>query len=78
MIAKENLPLIGQHGLNSLSLLNEKGIINIGGKSQTIYDFAKKENPKIEKNYLKKIKKVFFPKDSSLNTAKLKNLIKKK
>ena len=61
-----------------LKLLNEKGIINIGGKSQTIYDFAKKENPKIEKNYLKKIKKVFFPKDSSLNTAKLKNLIKKK
>jgi len=61
-----------------LKLLNKKGIINIGGKSQTIYDFAKKENPKIKKNYLKKIKKVFFPKDSSLNTAKLKNLIKKK
>ena len=33
-------------------LLDKKGVINVGGKSQYIYDFAKKDN--------KKVKKVFF------------------
>ena len=28
-------------------LINKKGIINIGGKSQSIYNFAKKDNPKV-------------------------------
>ena len=28
-------------------LLNKKGIINIGGNSQSIYSFAKKSNPKV-------------------------------
>ena len=28
-------------------LLNKKGIINIGGKAQLIYNFAKKSNPKV-------------------------------
>ena len=36
-----------------LKILNKKGIYNIGGKSQTIYNFAKKENKKIEKIYSK-------------------------
>ena len=27
-------------------LLNKKGIINVGGKAQYIYNFAKKENKK--------------------------------
>ena len=34
-------------------ILNKKGIINIGGKIQTIYNFAKKSNPKVKKNCLK-------------------------
>ncbi len=37
-------------------ILNKKGTINVGGKKQTIYNFAKKENTNIKKIYLKKIK----------------------
>ena len=55
-------------------LINKKGIINVGGKSQYIFDFAKKDNKKVKKIYLKKIKN--FPKDSSINSSKLKSIIK--
>ena len=55
-----------------LKLLNKKGIINVGGPSQTIYNFAKKGN--------KKIKKIFskgeFPKRTDMNLNKLKRIIK--
>jgi len=34
-----------------LKLLNKKGIYNIGGKSQSIYNFAKKDNANIKKIY---------------------------
>jgi dTDP-4-dehydrorhamnose reductase len=34
-----------------LKILNKKGVYNIGGKSQTIYNFAKKNNKKIKKIY---------------------------
>ena len=40
-----------------LKLLNAKGILNVGGKSQSIYNFAKIENPKVKNIFLKKIKK---------------------
>ena len=33
-------------------LINKKGIINVGGKSQSIYNFAKKFNSKIKKIFL--------------------------
>ena len=32
-------------------LLNKKGIINVGGKSQYVYDFAKKSNKKVKKSF---------------------------
>ena len=35
-------------------LLNKKGILNVGGKSQSIYKFAKKNNPQVKKIILKK------------------------
>ena len=38
-----------------IKLINKKGIINIGGKSQTVYNFAKKYNPNIKKISAKKI-----------------------
>ena len=41
-----------------LKLINKKGIFNVGGKSQSIYNFAKKYNGKV----LKKISKGEFPK----------------
>ncbi len=32
-----------------LKLINKKGIINVGGKTQTIFEFAKKQNKKVKK-----------------------------
>ena len=57
-------------------LLNKKGIINIGGKSQSIYDFAKQNNKKIAKAYLKKSTSV-IPFDSSINISLLKKTLRK-
>ena len=52
-------------------ILNKKGIINVGGKIQTIYNFAKKNNPKVKKKSGKKI----FPPNPSMNISKLKKII---
>ncbi len=57
-------------------LLNEKGIINIGGKKREIYQFAKKFSSKsIKKIPLSKVKN--FPKDSSVKIDKFLKVIKK-
>ena len=58
-------------------LINKKGIINVGGKSQTIFNFAKNDNPIVKKIYLKQVKDVNFPKNSSINTSKLKKILSK-
>ena len=52
-------------------LLNKKGIINIGGKTQSVYNFAKKYNKKIKKTSGKKI----FPRNPSMNLTKLKKIL---
>ena len=57
-------------------LLNKKGIINVGGKAQYIYNFAKKENKKVKKIYQSKKLKVKIPFDSSINIKKLEKIIK--
>jgi len=57
-------------------LISKKGIINIGGRTQTIYDFAKKNNPEVKKVYLENKSKIQFPKNPSINIDKLKKLIK--
>ena len=36
-----------------LKILNKKGIFNIGGKSQTVYQFARAENKKVKKIFSK-------------------------
>jgi len=58
-------------------ILNKKGIINIGGKSQFIFDFVKKDKKYIKKIYLKKKDKLRMPINSSLNVNKLKKILKK-
>ena len=58
-----------------LKLLNIKGILNVGGKSQSVYNFVKIENPKIKKIFLKK-KKINMPINSSVNIEKLKKILK--
>ena len=55
-------------------LLNKKGIINLGGKIQTVFNFAKKYNKKIKKSSGKK----FFPPNPSMNISKLKKILKSK
>ena len=57
-------------------ILNQKGIFNIGGKAQYIFNFAFKENKNIKKMYLKKSNKTGIPFDSSLNITKLKKILK--
>ena len=57
-------------------ILSRKGILNIGGKAQYIFNFAFKENKNIKKMYLKKNNKTGIPFDSSLNITKLKKIFK--
>jgi len=59
-------------------LLNKKGIINIGGKTKYIYDFAKTNNPDVKKIFLKKNMNLGIPFDASLNIKKLKRIINSK
>ena len=61
-----------------LKVINKKGIINIGGPTQTVYNFVKKENPSVKKIYAKKIKRLKFPLNSSMNLTKLKTILSKK
>jgi len=56
-----------------LRILNQKGIINVGGPSQTIYKFAKENNKKIMKIFTKGE----FPKRTDMNLTKLKKILKR-
>ena len=57
-------------------ILDKKGIINVGGKPEYIYDFALKDNKSVRKAFLKKNANIGMPFNSSLNTRKLKKIIK--
>ena len=54
-----------------LKIINKKGVINIGGKSQSIFNFAKSYNKKVKKKLLKGE----FPKKMDMNLGKLKKII---
>ena len=56
-------------------LIKKKGIINIGGKTQTVYDFAKKYNNKIKKISAKKLLGSKYPLNPSMNIKKLKKIL---
>ena len=55
-----------------LKLVNKKGIINVGGPTQSVFNFAKKYNKKIKKTY----SKGEFPKRIDMSLKKLNKLIK--
>ena len=57
-------------------LINKKGIINVGGKPQTVYKFVKSFDPKIKKIYAKKILGPKYPLNPSMNIQKLKKILK--
>ena len=52
-------------------ILDKRGIINIGGKIQSVYDFAKKT----KKDVLKSSGKKIFPPNPSMNISKLKKIL---
>ena len=54
-------------------LINKKGIINIGGPSQSVYDFAKKNHKKIKKKILRKTNSS-LPFNSTMNIEKFKKI----
>lgn len=58
-------------------LINKIGVINLGGKPNSIYNFAKKENKNIKKKFLKKTQKLGMPFNSTMNLVKLNSIIKK-
>ena len=58
-------------------LINQKGILNVGGKPQYIFDFARKENIKVKKTFLKKNSNLGIPFNSTVNLLKLKKILKK-
>ena len=72
---KKSLMYIEDAAKVTLKLLNQKGIINVGGKSQSVYDFVKRENPDIEPIYLKEISDVNMATDCSMDTTKMKKVI---
>lgn len=61
-----------------LQLLGEKGTINVGGPSQSVYDFARQTNPKIDKLNRKDIGDVLIAPDTSMNTSKMKSILRSK
>ena len=61
---------------NLLKLIKYKGIINVGGKSQSVYKFAKKYNSNIKKMSAKKVLGPNYPLNPSMNVKKYKRIIK--
>ena len=59
-----------------IKLLNKKGVINVGGKTRTIYNFAKQYNPKVKKIYIKKNSKYNFPLNPYMNLSKIRKIIR--
>jgi dTDP-4-dehydrorhamnose reductase len=57
-----------------LKLIDKKGIINIGGKKSSAYNFAKKYNKEIKKRIMPKNKQYLIGHNTSLNIKKLKSL----
>jgi len=59
-----------------VKILDKKGIINLGGPTKTVYNFAKKYNPKVKKIFIRKKSLYNFPLNPFMNLSKLKQVIK--
>tara|TARA_R110002012_G_scaffold264650_4_gene448046 strand:- start:216 stop:950 length:735 start_codon:yes stop_codon:yes gene_type:complete len=58
-----------------IKLLDEKGVINIGGDAQSVYDFASKENPNIKEINRLDVKDVNIAPNTTMNISKLKEIL---
>ena len=56
-------------------LINKRGILNVGGPTKSVYQFVKKDNPKIKRVFLKNKNKTLIPMNSSMNLGKLKKYL---
>ena len=54
-------------------IINKEGILNVGGKTQSVYDFAKSKNSNVKK--IKAKKKDNFPLRQDMNINKLKKFL---
>ena len=61
--------------IEPIKILNKKGIINIGGPTRTVYEFAKKYNQKIKGKINSKKSKTSYPSNCSMNLSKLKKMV---
>lgn len=62
---------------NLLKLIDKKGIINVGGPKQIVFNFARETNPNVKKISAKKMFGKKFPLKQSMNINKYLNFIKK-
>jgi len=69
---KSNFIFQDQFAKLFLKIINRKGVYNIGGKSQSIYNFARSTNPNIKK----KLSKGEFPLKQNMNIDKLNKILK--
>ena len=56
-------------------IIKRKGIINVGGPTRSVYNFAKIDNPKIKKAFINTKIKSLLPINSSMNLNKLKKFL---
>jgi dTDP-4-dehydrorhamnose reductase len=73
--SKKSLLYIDEAARICLKLLNESGIVNVGGDSTNPYDFAKKDHPNIGKIYRKDVSGVNMAADSSMDLTKLNRIL---
>lgn len=59
-----------------VKVLNKRGIINLGGPSRTVYNFARKYNSKVKKIYNKPNGMNSFPLKPFMSLSKLKKVLK--
>ena len=55
-------------------LLGQKGVINLGGKTQSPFNFAKNQGLKVKKIYIKRNSKNNYPVNCSMNLNKLRKI----
>ena len=56
-----------------IRLINKRGVINVGGKTRTIFSFAKKDNKKVKK----KKSKGELPRNMHMNLDKMRKILKR-
>jgi len=76
--SKKSLMYIDEAAEICLKLLDETGIINMGGEPTNSYEFIKHERPNIEKIYRKDILDVNMAEDSTMNLDKMKESLHEK